>query len=209
VDRRPRGDGVIRVVLAEQRYLTRQPGIVTRSCFASGGHYDPDNLRFARLVAVDEHVLEPAAGFSMHPHRGVDLVTYVLSGTLLHEDEDGTQSVVRAGRLQLQHAGGGIRHSESNASTRDPLQIVQMALLSEDERRDRAAAEFPVLLPAATLTHITGAVELPAGSHHLHVLDGRFALPHSGATLGPGDSVRADVPLSVLGAGSALLWTLS
>jgi redox-sensitive bicupin YhaK (pirin superfamily) len=198
---------VIHVLPAEQRYLTRQPGIVTWSCFASGSHYDPANVAFGGLTAVDEHLLDPGAGFARHRHRGVDLVTYVISGTLLHEDEDGISSTVNAGELQLQHAGAGIAHEERNESDRRQLRIVQMALLSDDERGGRTAAALPVELPGATLTEVTDAAELPQARHHLHVLAGSFTVA-GGADLRPGDSLRADEQVVIDGRGRALLWTL-
>ncbi len=206
MDRRSLRVGVIRVLRAEQRYVTRQTGILTFSCFASGAHYDPDNVSLGPLVTVDEHLVEPRAGFARHPHRGVDLVTYVRSGTLRHEDEDGA-TLVHAGELQVQHAGGGIRHAESNAAEVERLRIVQMALLTEDEATGREVAALPVELPGGTLGAVTRAVELPPALRHLHVLTGGFSL--GGVSLGPGDTVRTDEPIRLDGAGSALLWTLT
>jgi redox-sensitive bicupin YhaK (pirin superfamily) len=200
---------VIKVLPAEQRYVTRQPGIVTWSCFASGSHYDPENVSFGALVAVDEHLLEPGAGFPLHAHRGVDLVTFVVAGSLRHEDEARRTSLVGAGGLQLQHAGGGIRHAESNASDRVPLRIVQMAVLADDDRTGRTAAVLPIDLPVAVLTEVVASVELPPARRHVQVLSGRFDLATSGMELGPGDSVRTDLGIALAGAGRALLWTLT
>jgi quercetin 2,3-dioxygenase len=198
---------VIRVLRADERYVARQPGIVTWSCFASGSHYEPDNVAFGSLVAVDEHELDPGAGFAMHPHRGVDLITYVLSGTLMHEDEDGARSLVAAGELQLQHTGGGARHAETNPSDREKLRMIQLAVLSEDDRSDRAPATLPVVLASGRLNAVTAAAELTTARHHLHVLDGRFVVSTTGTELHAGDSVRADVDLALTGTGLALVWT--
>jgi hypothetical protein len=198
---------VIRVVRAGERYETRQPGIVTWSCFASGAHYDPDNVAFGGLVAADEHLLDPGAGFGPHPHRGVDIVTVVLSGTLRHADDRGTVRLLPPGTVQVQHAGGGLRHSETNASDAEPLRIVQMALLSEDQRTGSRTGPLPVVLPAGSLRAVTGLLELAPGRHHLHVLTGQFSV--SGTSVGPADTVRADEPMRLQGSGSALLWTLA
>jgi redox-sensitive bicupin YhaK (pirin superfamily) len=196
---------VIRVLRASERYETRQPGIVTRSCFASGAHYDPDNVAFGPLVAVDEHLLEPGAGFPQHAHRGVDLVTVVLSGTLRHADGSGARLLTR-GTVQVQHAGGGLRHAETNASDTEPLRFVQMALLSEDERTGSRVAALPLVLGAATLEDVRGPLQLPAGRRHLHVLEREFAV--GGSRLGPGDTVRADEPITLDGAGRVLMWSV-
>jgi quercetin dioxygenase-like cupin family protein len=197
---------VIRVRRAGQRYETRHPGIVTRSCFASGAHYEPDNVAFGPLVAVDEHLIDPAAGFPEHPHRGVDLVTVVLSGRLRHED--GTASrVLPAGAVHVQHAGGGIRHAELNASDVEPLRIVQMAVLADDDRTDSAVVTVPVRLPAGVFDLSSAPAELEPALHHLFVLDGSVRLDR--LELAAGDTVRADERLRLGGSGRAVRWTFS
>jgi hypothetical protein len=206
MERRPllRPD-VIRVCRAGQRYRTGQPGIVTWSCFASGTHYEPDNVAFGPLIAVDEHLLDPGAGFAAHPHRGVDLVTVVRSGRLRHEDGTGSR-VLAPGAVHVQHAGGGIRHAELNASDREPLRIIQMAVLADDDRTDSAVVGLPLHLPAGLLEQLTAPAELAPARRHVLVLDGTVRM--GALELAPGDSVRADEHLSVHGPGRALIWTL-
>jgi redox-sensitive bicupin YhaK (pirin superfamily) len=116
---------VITVQRGAERYRSVQPGIVSRHCFSAGAHYDPANLRFGALIALDEHVLDPGAGFAEHAHRGVELVSWVLAGVLRHEDGSGRVELVGPGQLQQQISGAGIRHSECNASASEPLRFVQ------------------------------------------------------------------------------------
>jgi redox-sensitive bicupin YhaK (pirin superfamily) len=197
---------VIRVLRAADRYETRQAGIVTWSCFASGSHYDPDNVAFGPLVAVDEHLIDPGAGFAEHAHRGVNLVTVVLSGTLRHEDGRRTVRLLRPGAVQVQHAGGGLRHAEMNGSDDEPVRIVQMALLSEDERSGSETTSLPLVIGAATLQDVRDRLDVGSGRRHFHVLSGHF---RGGADflVRPGDTLRADEPLRLEGAGRALMWT--
>jgi quercetin 2,3-dioxygenase len=102
-------------------------GIETRHAFSFSGYYDPENVRFGSLVACNEERLAPGAGFAEHPHRDVEIVTWVVEGELTHEDSTGRRTVVRPGDVQRLSAGGGVRHSERNEG-REPLTFVQMWL---------------------------------------------------------------------------------
>ena len=94
------------------RYLTRGEGYFTRHSFSFGGHYDPANVAFGSLVCHDDHRLKAGAGFPDHPHDGVDIVTWVLSGSLEHSDSEGHAGVVRPGEVQVLRTGTGVVHSE-------------------------------------------------------------------------------------------------
>jgi redox-sensitive bicupin YhaK (pirin superfamily) len=180
---------------ASERYQSTQPGIITRHSFAAGAHYDPDNVAFGALIGVDEHVVEPGAGFAAHTHRGVDIVSWVLNGTLRHEDDAGDVELVGPGILLRQRAGDGIRHTETNASGSAPLRFVQMTVLAD------AGAEF-------TAARIPGALEIPAAPRlHVQVLSGRPEL--AGEPLAPMDCVRAEnEPLQLTGTATVALWRL-
>lgn len=103
-------------------------GIDTRHAFSFAGFYDPDNVGFGPLVACNEERLAPGAGFPEHPHRDVEIVTWVVEGELEHRDSTGRSSRVRAGDVQRLGAGSGVRHVERNAG-REPLCFVQMWLV--------------------------------------------------------------------------------
>jgi quercetin 2,3-dioxygenase len=93
------------------RFLTRERGRQTRHSFSFGSHYDPGRVSFGRLVALNDHLLGSGAGYDAHEHRGVVLVTWVVSGALAHEDVTG-RAVQPAGQLAITRAGRGISHSE-------------------------------------------------------------------------------------------------
>ena len=107
-------------------------GIETRHAFSFSGFYDPQNVRFGLLVACNEQRLAPGAGFAEHPHRDLEIVTWVIEGELTHQDSTGRCTVVRAGDVQRLSAGGGVRHTERNAG-RAPLAFVQMWLTPAPE----------------------------------------------------------------------------
>lgn len=115
---------------AAERYRGGEPraGIETRHAFSFSGFYDPRNTGFGLLVACNEERLEPGAGFTEHAHRDLEIVTWVLSGELTHQDSAGHTCVVRPGDVQRLSAGGGIRHVERNAGP-EPLRFLQMWLV--------------------------------------------------------------------------------
>src|SRR3954451_10944344 len=94
------------------RFVDRGEGRETRHSFSFGEHYDPDNTRFGALVCHDDHRLRAGAGFAEHEHRDLEIVTWVLSGSLVHSDGSGAMSLVTPGTAQLLSAGSGVRHAE-------------------------------------------------------------------------------------------------
>ncbi|MFF7729972.1 pirin family protein [Streptomyces sp. NPDC008001] len=114
---------------AGERFRGGDPdaGIETWHAFSFSGFYDPDNVRFGPLAACNEERLAPGAGFAEHPHRDVEIVTWVVEGELTHEDSTGRAVVVRPGDVQRLSAGAGARHSERNEGA-VPLRFVQMWL---------------------------------------------------------------------------------
>jgi len=99
--------------------------------FSFGDYYDPNFVQFRALRVMNEDRVAPGQGFGMHGHRDMEIVTYVLSGALQHKDSLGNGSVLRPGELQRMTAGTGIRHSEFNPSTAEPVHLYQIWLLPE------------------------------------------------------------------------------
>jgi redox-sensitive bicupin YhaK (pirin superfamily) len=185
---------LIEVRRAADRPISRSAGITTRHSFSSGSHYDPANTHFGRLVAHDEHVLEAGAGFDAHPHRGIDVVTWVLDGTLLHEDSTGRRTTVRRGTVQILLAGSGVVHSERNGGDGE-LRFVQMWLLGDSAVAPAYRLDGPagVRLPGARLSVVSLAdapLTLPSAPFvHVYVSRGRADLTAAGL-LATGDSAR-------------------
>jgi len=199
---------VIEVRGAAARFETVQPGIATWHCFSAGAHYDPDNTHFGALIAVDEHLLAPGAGFTRHAHRGVEIVSWVLDGALGHEDSAGRVELVEPGTALHQSAGSGIEHAERNASDVETLRFVQFSWLSEIATPGYGldvppvqvgGGEFAMLLP------VDGVELVPAACLHLFVAHGRVDV--GGYGLQAGDSARIrDEAVRVGGDGEVIVW---
>jgi redox-sensitive bicupin YhaK (pirin superfamily) len=176
---------------AGDRFVTRTPGIQTRHCFSFGRHYDPEHIAHGRLVLHDEHMLAAGAGFDPHPHRGVEVVSWVLEGTLLHE-HDGQTAQVPTGSLQRMSAGSGVVHAERAGA--EPTRFVQLWLAVEPDTAPAyeqvgGAGELAEVLPGVHAGRLSGRWTVPdAARAHVYVATGGCTL--DGMPLAEGDSVR-------------------
>lgn len=186
------------------RYRTEHGGITSWHCFSSGAYFDPDNVAFGPLVACDEHLLAPGAGFRQHRHAGMELISWVLDGTLRHAGPGGSR-LIAPGRAQYQRAGSGIEHSERNASSLEPLRFVQLWVMSTEELPDYRIVAPPVRFGRGSFDVLRRCrgVRLDAALVHLFVGAGNFHV--AGTDLAPGDSVRAAEPVEVDGDGELLV----
>ena len=109
---------------ASDRFATQAGWLDSHHSFSFGGHYDPDNTHFGCLLVSNDDIVRAGTGFDTHPHRDMEIVTWVLSGSLVHQDSEGHTGVIYPGLAQRMSAGTGIRHSEKNDSwtiTGDPV----------------------------------------------------------------------------------------
>jgi len=100
--------------------------------FSFSEYYDPKHMGFRALRVINEDVVAPQMGFGKHPHRDMEILSYVLEGAVKHEDSMGSSEILRPGELQHMSAGSGVRHSELNPSSTTPFHMLQIWLLPNE-----------------------------------------------------------------------------
>lgn len=94
--------------------------------FSFGGYYDPEHMGYRSLRVINDDLVLPENGFGAHPHRDMEIITYILSGSLEHKDSLGNGRVITQGELQYMSAGTGVRHSEFNPSKDEAVRFLQI-----------------------------------------------------------------------------------
>jgi len=117
---------MITVIPSDQRYHQDFGWLDTRWHFSFGDYYDPRNMNWGALRVFKDDIVAGGGGFPLHPHRDMEIITYVLHGELEHQDSLGHTGRVRPGEIQVMSAGKGIVHSEYNASKTAPLRLMQL-----------------------------------------------------------------------------------
>ncbi|MGH3684242.1 MAG: pirin family protein [Pseudonocardiaceae bacterium] len=125
---------------ADERFKTTISWLDSKHSFSFGGHYDPANTHHGLLLVNNDDIVRPGSGFETHPHRDMEIVTWVLQGSLVHQDSTGHSGLIYPGLAQRMSAGTGILHSEKNDSWRlqggashdEPVHFVQMWVVPDE-----------------------------------------------------------------------------
>lgn len=207
------------IIKAEDRFHLESDWLSAYWLFSFDRYYDPNNVSFGPLRVFNHDRIAGGAGFPTHPHREMEIVTYVLEGELAHQDSTGGRGLIHAGEVQRMTAGTGIAHSELNPSEEQAIRLLQMWVLPEqrgltpayEQKQFTPEERLGKLLPIASGQDLPGTVKvhqdvtfyvstLRAGEQvthlqaanrraFLYVIAGEIAL--NGQTLSTGDQARA------------------
>ena len=149
---------MIQTIRSKDRYHLESDWLSTNWHFSFDHYHDPNNMAFGPLRVFNDDTVVPAGGFPLHPHREMEIVTYVIDGALEHRDNLGNSGVIRPGEIQRMSAGTGLRHSEFNPSQTDPVHLIQLWIVpavphlkpSWEQKSFSLSGRSGKLLPIAT-----------------------------------------------------------
>ena len=182
---------------ADARFATKIDWLDSLHSFSFGHHYDAGNTHHGLLLVNNDDVVAPGMGFETHPHRDMEIVTWVLTGQLVHQDSEGHNGVIYPGLAQRMSAGTGILHSEKNdawrltggASHDDPVHFVQMWVVPDEGGIEPGyeQLEIDAELLSGGLVPVASGMPQHDGASAIRIKN-RFAALHA-ARLQSGESV--------------------
>ncbi|MGH3183350.1 MAG: pirin family protein [Streptosporangiaceae bacterium] len=182
---------------AEERFKTRLDWLDSKHSFSFSRHYDPANTHHGLLLVNNDDIVNSGTGFETHPHQDMEIVTWVLQGSLVHQDSEGHTGVIYPGLAQRMSAGTGILHSEKNDSWRlageahsDPVHFVQMWVVPDESRITPGYEQLEIdhELLSGRLVPVASGMPGHEGSAAIRIKN-RYAALHA-ARLQPGQSVQ-------------------
>jgi quercetin 2,3-dioxygenase len=157
---------MIQVRPSNERGHNKLSWLDSRFTFSFDQYYDPEHMQFRSLRVLNEDIIAPGQGFGMHPHRDMEILTWILDGALEHRDSMGTGAVIRPGELQHMTAGSGILHSEFNPSPKDSTHLLQIWIVPD--RKNLKPQYEQLTFPDKDLRgkfHLVAGPEAPVNIH--------------------------------------------
>jgi redox-sensitive bicupin YhaK (pirin superfamily) len=159
---------MIKLRKAADRGASRTSWLESRHSFSFADYYAPAHMGFGKLRVINDDVVAPGNGFGRHPHRDMEIVSYVLQGALQHGDSMGNEGIIAAGDVQRMTAGTGVVHSEQNASKSEPVHFLQIWIEPDtrglppgyEQKRFDTEAKHNVLRLAASPDGRDGSVRI-------------------------------------------------
>ncbi len=172
---------------AADRFATRIGWLDSKHTFSFGPHYDPNNVGHGLLLVNNDDIVRSGSGFQTHPHRDMEIVTWVLDGELEHKDTTGHQGVIYPGLAQRMSAGRGIWHSEMNPANGTDVHFIQMWVYPDTESVDPSYQQLDINPELSK----GGLVPVASGKGH----DSAISIRQADAVLwagrlGPDETVR-------------------
>ena len=180
-----------------ERDATRISWLDSKHSFSFGHRYDPANTHHGLLLVNNDDIVTPGSGFETHPHKDMEIVTWVLQGSLVHQDSTGHSGIIYPGLAQRMSAGRGIMHSEKNDSWRlegathkEPVHFIQMWVVPDENRITPGYEQLEIdnELLSGGLVPVASGMDAHDGASAIRIKN-RFAALHA-ARLRPGQSVE-------------------
>ena len=124
---------MINIVKSDSRGKSETEWLESYHSFSFSEYYDEDNINFGPLRVINHDFISPSSGFPTHPHDNMEIVTYVIKGTLTHTDSMGTKKNIVKNEVQKMTAGTGLYHSEFNYSKDEPVELIQIWIIPEKQ----------------------------------------------------------------------------
>lgn len=203
------------IIRANERGAAHFGWLKSKHTFSFGNYYNPEQMGFSALRVINDDEVEPGAGFQTHSHQNMEIISYVLSGTIAHKDSAGNEKTLPAGEFQLMSAGRGISHSEFNASHSDKLKFLQIWIQPNQQNGEPGYQQKDFGEAVGLTTVITpdgrdGTLQIkqnaslsqlillpqqllalpvqPGKAYYLHLINGELQLLNQ--TLLPGDGIK-------------------
>jgi redox-sensitive bicupin YhaK (pirin superfamily) len=181
---------MIQLIPSSERHITDNGWLLSRFSFSFANYHDPANMNFGTVRVFNDDVVQPDSGFGMHPHRDMEIISYIIEGTLEHKDSMGNIGLVEAGEVQRITAGTGILHSEYNPSATDPVRLLQMWVIpkerglapSWEQRKFTKEQQLNQLLPVISGNPQDGTIDINQdAAFFLSTLEAGHQLTHNQA----------------------------